>query len=126
MTVRAVIPQLRTTDLDASIEFYVDKLGFALEFRYSDFYAGVNAGGHTIHLKLADARDPSIPFVTAGDHLHLYFEVDNVAAEARRLHASGVQFRHDLADTAWGTREFTITDNQGHLLCFGEIPPAQH
>lgn len=126
MTVRAVIPQLRTTDLDASIEFYVDRLGFALEFRYGDFYAGIKAGDHTIHLKLADARDPSIPFVAAGDHLHLYFQVDDVAAEAQRLRATGVQFRHQLADTAWGTREFTIVDDQGHLLCFGEIPPAQH
>jgi catechol 2,3-dioxygenase-like lactoylglutathione lyase family enzyme len=124
MTLTAVIPQLRTTDLDASIDFYVDKLGFALEFRYSDFYAGITAGGHTIHLKLADARDPSIPFVTTGDHLHLYLEVDDVTGEAQRLRASGVEFHHDLADTAWGTREFTIADDQGHLLCFGQPEPA--
>ena len=34
-----------------------------LEFRYSDFYAGIRAGGQVVHLKLVDTTDPSIDFV---------------------------------------------------------------
>ena len=51
MAVSGVIPQLRTTNLDESIDFYVGKLGLEL---------------------------------------------------------------------AWGTREFFVADNQGHVVCFGQ------
>jgi catechol 2,3-dioxygenase-like lactoylglutathione lyase family enzyme len=120
MTISAITAQLRTTDLDASIDFYVRKLGFELEFRYSDFYAGIGTGGQTIHLKRVDAPDPSIRYVAAGDHLHLYFTTDDVEAEAARLQRNGVTFHHPLADTPWGTREFSIVDDQGHVLYFGQ------
>ncbi len=120
MTVSGVIPQLRTTNLDDSIDFYVSKLGFALEFRYSDFYAGIKVGAHSFHLKLIDSTDPSIAFVSEEGHLHLYFPTDDVDAEAERLRRNGVVLRGDVADTEWGTREFWIQDNQGHVLYFGQ------
>ena len=34
-------PQLLVADIDRSIEFYTKRLGFDLDFRYEDFYAGV-------------------------------------------------------------------------------------
>lgn len=50
MRATAIIPQLRTTDLDASTRFYTEVLGLQLAFRYRDFYAGIRAGEHTFHL----------------------------------------------------------------------------
>jgi hypothetical protein len=44
VSISSVITQLRTTDLDEYREFYVSKIGLSLEFRYEDFYAGINAG----------------------------------------------------------------------------------
>jgi catechol 2,3-dioxygenase-like lactoylglutathione lyase family enzyme len=123
MTVSGVIPQLRTTNLDESIDFYVDTLGFALGFTYSDFYAGIQVDDQTFHLKLVDHVDPSIAFVADGGHLHLYFTTDDVDSEAERLRHKGVVFREDVADTPWGTREFSILDNQGHVLYFGQRVP---
>ncbi len=120
MPVSGVIPQLRTTNLTDSIDFYVSKLGFALAFRYSDFYAGIKVGEQSFHLKLVDSQDPSIAFVSGGGHLHLYFLTSDVDAEAQRLRDNGVTFRADVADTEWGTREFLVQDNDGHTLCFGQ------
>jgi catechol 2,3-dioxygenase-like lactoylglutathione lyase family enzyme len=120
MTVLSVTPQLRTTNLDESIDFYVSRLGFALEFRYDDFYAGIKVGPQSIHLKLVDSRDPSIDFVSDGNHLHLYFATEDVDAEAWRLQRNGVMLREGIVDTDWGTREFWVDDNQGHRLCFGQ------
>ena len=37
MTIVAAIAQLRTTDLDGSIRFYVERLGMKLAFRHEDF-----------------------------------------------------------------------------------------
>ena len=120
MAILGVIPQLRTTSLQESIDFYVARLGFELGFRYRDFYAGIKVGDGSFHLKHVDTRDPSIAFVSEGDHLHLYFPTDDVNALARRLRDNGVVFRREPADTEWGTREFWVDDNQGHRLCFGQ------
>ena len=79
-----VVTQLRTTNLEVSIRFYTETMGFALEFRFQDFYAGIRAGLEVFHLKLVDDPDPSIEFVRNGEHFHLYFESDDVVAEANR------------------------------------------
>lgn len=119
MNVNRVIPQLRTTDLDATIDFYVERLGFALEFRHADFYAGIRIGDGQVHLKRVDDTDSSIDFVRRGDHLHLYFDVDDVDAFASAMKAKAVRFGLDVHDTAWGTRECSVFDDQGHTLYFG-------
>ncbi len=123
MSVTAIIPQLRTPNLDAAIDFYVKKLGFVLDFRFDDFYAGVRVGKCLIHLKLVDEPDPSIDFVAKGEHLHLYFECDDVDARARQYETAGVSFVGSLQSTEWGTREFYVVDRDGHTLCFGQTLP---
>src|SRR5436190_17490833 len=120
MLISSAIAQLRTTDLAASIRFYTLKLGLTLEFQYQDFYAGIRAGGQLFHLKLVDEKDPSIEFVDKGEHFHLYFETSDLAATAAALKRNGVLLEKDVHETAWGTREFVIKDNQGHTLYFGQ------
>ena len=120
MTIKAIAPQLRTTDMASSIAFYTEKLGFEVAFRFEDFYAGIKAGEQTFHLKQVDEPDPSIPFVEVGGHLHLYFETDDVDAVADRLKANGVPLLKDVHDTEWQTREIVLHDDQGHTLYFGQ------
>jgi len=120
MTISGLIPQLRTTDLKSSIAFYTTQLGLQLDFQYEDFYAGIRAGDQLFHLKLVDDPDPSIAFVAAGEHFHLYLQTDDVAATAARFKANGVQLLKDVHETAWGTKEFVITDDQGHTLYVGQ------
>ncbi len=120
MRISGAIPQLRTTDLAASIRFYTAKVGLTLEFQYEDFYAGIRAGHQIFHLKLVDEKDPSIAFVDAGEHFRLYFETEDAEAAADALRRNGVRLVKDVHETAWGTREFAITDDQGHTLYFGE------
>ena len=120
MTITGAIPQLRTTDLVESIRFYTAVVGLTLEFQYEDFYAGIRAGNSVFHLKLVDQKDPSIEFVDQGDHFHLYLETDDAAAAAAAMKKNGVRLEKDVHDTAWGTRECVIKDNQGHTIYFGE------
>ena len=120
MAISGITPQLRTTDLDATIRFYVEKVGLTLEFRYSDFYAGLRAGQHGVHLKLSDERDPSIPFVRAEKHFHLYLSPHDLDAVAARLRAHGVALLQEPADTEWRTRELVFEDDQGHTIYVGQ------
>lgn len=120
MTPRSAIAQLRTTDLAASIRFYTEVLGLDLAFEYGGFYAGLRAGTQMIHLKQVDAADPSVPYVAAGEHLHIYMETDDAAALAAAVEARGVALAKPLHETPWGTREFGLRDDQGHTLYFGQ------
>ena len=120
MQITGVIPQLRTTNLAESIDFYVSRLGATLAFEYEDFYAGIRLGNQVVHLKLVDAQDPSIDFVRAGEHFDLYLQTDDVAAAAEQLQRNGVRIVRAMHETAWDTRELVIEDDQGHTLYFGE------
>jgi uncharacterized glyoxalase superfamily protein PhnB len=120
MQITSVIPQLRTTDLASSIRFYTINLDGTLEFQYQDFYAGIRLGNQVIHLKLIDEQDPSIAFVRTGEHFDLYLATNDIAATAEILQRKGVRLVRELHDTAWGTRELVIEDDQGHTLYFGE------
>jgi catechol 2,3-dioxygenase-like lactoylglutathione lyase family enzyme len=111
-----VVTQLRTTNLEESIRFYTEKMGFALEFRFQDFYAGIRAGLEVFHLKRVDDPDPSIEFVRVGQHFHLYFETDDVVADAKALQSKGVRLRRDVHATEWGARQIVFEDDQGHTL----------
>ena len=120
MQILSAIAQLRTTDLVASIDFYTTKVGLTLAFQHKDFYAGIRAGDQLFHLKLVDEKDPSIAFVDKGEHFHLYLETDDAVAAAEALKRNGVPLVRDVHETAWGTREFVIKDDQGHTLYFGQ------
>jgi catechol 2,3-dioxygenase-like lactoylglutathione lyase family enzyme len=119
--VTGVTPQLRTTDLEASLRFYTETLGMALAFRYQDFYAGISAGSGLFHLKLVDEPDPSIGFARAGEHVHLYLAVDDVRGAAQALEAKGVRLTRGVHETPWGTRELSLEDDQGHSIYLFEI-----
>lgn len=119
-SISSIVPQLRTTDLEGSINFYVNSLGFELDFRYEDFYAGLRVGESQMHLKLVDDPDPAINFVREGGHLHLFLPVADADAEAERLSKLGITPFHGPTSTPWGTREFHITDNQGHVLAYSQ------
>jgi catechol 2,3-dioxygenase-like lactoylglutathione lyase family enzyme len=119
MQISGIIPQLRTTNLERSIDFYTTKIGFSLDFRYEDFYAGLRAGDQVVHLKLIDERDPSIEFVAQGEHFHLYIQTEDAFAAAETLKRNGVELLKDAHRTEWGTVEFIVRDDQGHTLYFG-------
>jgi predicted enzyme related to lactoylglutathione lyase len=119
MSILGIVAQVRTTHIEESIEFYTG-IGFDLEFRYEDFYAGIKAGDQTFHLKLVDEKDPSIDVVARDNHFHLYFETDDVDAMAQQIKTRGIAFHKEIETTPWGTREFYIKDNQGHVLCFSQ------
>jgi len=115
---QTVIPQLRVTDMAASLRFYVDGLGFAEDWRHQ-FEPG-------LPLFVQLTRDGQTLFLTghAGDCQPggaVYFKVPDVDACHRAFVEGGVPIQAIHAaphDTDWGTREMVLIDPDHNRLRF--------
>ena len=108
-TLGGVVPILRVERLDASIGYYVEQLGFQLQWR-SGSVASVG-------------RDRTSLMLSEGDQGHagtwLWIAASDVDALYAELHARGARLRHPPANYPWGSRECQVTDPDGHVLRFG-------
>ena len=112
-----VAPVLQVADLDRSLAFYRDQLGFNLEFAYEGFYASVIRDGCRIHLSCSapPARDQAA--FEAVEHLDACFGVQGVEALASRFAAAGAAFSVPLRSMPYGL-EFYLRDPDGYILGF--------
>ncbi len=106
---------LYTRDLERSLGFYRDRLGFRVVDEYPRSYARLVAprGGGTIAIHVLEPGqwlDPSRGGV------RLYFEVRQLAALCRRLAADGVVFTAPPKRMPWGWQHAYLRDPDGHEL----------
>jgi catechol 2,3-dioxygenase-like lactoylglutathione lyase family enzyme len=109
-------PQLPVTHIERSIEFYTKKLGFSVDFRYEDFYAGIVKDGYSIHLKCSapqgnDGRNK--------EDLDITFSVDSIERFYEELLSKSIDIIQPLRDMPYG-REFYIADPDGNRIAFIE------
>ena len=117
-TFARVTPVLRSFDEAKAREFYVDFLGFTVEFehRFSDnapLYIGLSHGSCFIHV--------SEHYGDASPGAQIRIECDDVNALCKALRAK--DYKHgkpgETGDkTPWGTLEITITDPFHNKLTF--------
>ena len=53
----------------------------------------------------------------------VYLIVDDIAGQYDRAQASGAEILRELADTAYGSREFMARDPEGNIWSFGTYRP---
>jgi catechol 2,3-dioxygenase-like lactoylglutathione lyase family enzyme len=107
-------PILGTREMEESLDFYIQRLGFALAFRDPSDptnYAGVRRDRVELHLQWQNEAEMSTT------RLRLLVEdPDALFAEYRGKQVFGERTR--LVDTPWGTREFALYDPDGNALTF--------
>lgn len=105
----SAVPILRVENLDASVAYYIERLGFELQWRWEPL-ASVGRGRTSIMLSEGDQGQPGTwVWIAAGD-------VDELYAE---LIQRGARVRHPPTNYPWGSRECQVTDPDGHVLRFG-------
>ena len=114
-----IAPVFRVADLDRSLAFYCEKLGFAVEFNFEDLYASVVRDGCHIHLKAEEPLPRGDEALAEEEHLDACVMVTNAAALADGLAAAGVEFAVPPRTMLYG-REFYIRDPDGYILGFVE------
>ena len=104
-------------DVDAALDFYVNRLGFALAQRLGPPFAMVSRGDLTLWLSgpgtsaarpMPDGAQP-VP----GGWNRLVLEVDDLDARAAALRAAGTRLRSDIVSGPGG-RQLLIEDPSGN------------
>jgi len=111
------IPILASLNEEQTIEFYTKKLGFTF---YSSWEGYLMFGRDKIYIHLSPCADAEIAKNT-GCYVNVT-EVDKLYAEYKPLgimHPDG-----DLQVMPWEMKQFSIVDNNGNIIHFGEDMPA--
>ena len=122
--IKTFAPQLLVDDLDKSIKFYSDVLGFSFGPPWGGFYAIGERDGFEVHLKCAPKTAADRTHRQQHEHLDIYAGVVGVDALYETCKAKGATITKPLTSTAWGTRDFYIMDPEGYILAFGESENA--
>jgi len=118
--VRELVPLLFVDDIERSVSFYCDGLGFrlALEARGDDGKLGwcrLERQGAALMLQQACEEDG--PAESRGRGVGFYFICDDADAVHRELLDRGMQL--DPPETAYyGMRQVYLKDPDGYILCF--------
>ena len=114
---------LAVADLNTSVGFYVNQLGFTEDLRVEG-WAFLSRGA--CRLRLGHCPE-SVPMTDVPDHSWFaYLHVRDAAGLYREYRERGVSIWHPLADKPWGMREFAIVTPDGHRIVYGEeLPEAK-
>jgi uncharacterized glyoxalase superfamily protein PhnB len=128
MKMKSLRPVLYVTDIDATIRFYKDTLGFECTNHISGWASLLNYDVE-IMISLPNAHQPfEKPNFTGS----FYFHPDDVnALWANLKDKATIVYR--IENFSYGMREFAIRDNNGYCLQFGneikdpgQVPPPEH
>ncbi|GAA3978024.1 VOC family protein [Mucilaginibacter dorajii] len=72
--IKNMSPLFVVADLEQSIDFYTQKLGFEIDFRYEDFYAGITRDGFSIHLKSGYPANEERTSRHDNEHVNITFQ----------------------------------------------------
>jgi catechol 2,3-dioxygenase-like lactoylglutathione lyase family enzyme len=113
-----ISPVLLSSDLDRSIAYYRDRLGFECE-KHNDVVATATRDEQTILLAKTDAE--IVPHWHVVEKMwNAYIRVDDVDAIYAELQARGAGIDYTIYDAPHGFREFGVQDPDGHDIAFGQ------
>ena len=110
-------------DINASCDFFTEKLGFAVDFIYGNppFYGQVVRDNARLALRLV-CEPVFVGDIRQREHLLSAAITVDTADEIKQLflgfQAAGVRFHQTLKKQPWGARNFIVVDPDGNLILF--------
>lgn len=128
MALQSFYPVLMAEDVEESIHFYTEHMGFEPTFE-SEWYVSLKHRENPAYeLAVLSGTHETIPDGFRGDRasgLLLNFEVSDAKAEYERLKEAGLQIVLPLRDEAFGQRHFIGAGPGGIMLdVIEEIEPS--
>ena len=125
-TISKLTPNLVVADVDRSVAFYRDVLGFEVQITVPEaspfVFAAVTHGNVEVFLNARDvavAEYPAFMDRPVGGTLTLFMEVSGVEAAHEAL-AAKVQIVMPLEKKWYGSTEFAFLDPDGYVITFAE------
>ena len=123
-----VVPILFVRDVTKAAAFYVDRLGFQIDFLHGNppFYASVSRDRSCLHLRFV--RDPNFAALAAREESLILatIEVRHVKALFAEYEGRGVEFSQPLVRQAWGGIDFHVRDLDGNVISFVEYRDSEN
>ncbi len=111
VSLQSFYPVLMVDDVEASVRFYADRMGFEKTFE-SDWYVSLRHRERSAYeLAVLSSVHETIPEGFRGERaggLLLNFEVSDAKAEYERLKGAGLRVVLPLRDEAFGQRHFVV------------------
>jgi len=127
MKLENIHPVLAVNDIDDTIRFYRDVLGFACVNRL-DSWAALSRDNVEVMISLPNAHEPFEKPTLTGS---IYFNTTDVDALWQQI-KDKARVVYPIENFFYGMREFAIRDNNGYILQFGQeisdpaqIPPPE-
>jgi catechol 2,3-dioxygenase-like lactoylglutathione lyase family enzyme len=112
-TFTRAVPVLASLNLDETVEFYTQKLGFTVDFQYPN-YLGLKRDNLQLHFWLCSDRH-------IAENTSCYVYVQDITPLHEEYKTAGVIHPNgDLTEQTYGMRDFAIVDGHGNLIRFGE------
>lgn len=110
---KQVLPTLQVSDINKTIDFFIQKLGFTLCFVWGEptTYAGVGLGDVMIHL----AKFPADKI----ERSEVNFVVNDANALYKMHQENDVPIRVPIGDREYGLRDYGVSDPDGNQIGFG-------
>jgi len=107
------VPILASLNAEETIKFYTEKLGFTFHNNWDGYLI---FSLDNVHLHLWPTNDPEVPKAT-GCYINVT-EVDKLYAKYEPLGI--VHPKGKLEVKPWEMKQFSILDNNGNIIHFGE------
>ncbi len=117
--IKKMSPLFLVAEINRSIEFYIKELGFEVDFRYEDFYAGIIKDGYSIHLKVSKSSIRKGENKKDNEDIDITFSVTNIEYLYEKLKNQSVEVVQSLRNMPYG-KEFFVADPDGNIIAFLE------
>ncbi len=121
-TLTGISPVLLVADLERSVAYYRDRLGFTCA-TYGDppDFATADREGATLLLALAEDASRLVPHWRIVDKMwNVYIRCDDADALYAEVQERGAGIDYTIYDAPHGFREFGVQDPDGHDIAFGQ------
>ena len=116
-------PILMVHDIEATANFYKDKLGF----HYHRFWGEppgfciLHRGAFSVMINRVDVVTKLLPnHVLSKNYWDIYFWTNDVRTLKDEFESNGVVLFQPLTEKGYGVLEFEIKDINGYIIAFGE------
>ena len=121
-----IFPSFRYEDAPGAIGWLNKAFGFEKQFmvpgkKTTVAHAQLRLGAGMIMMGSAGKPDPTNPW--AAERYGTYVVVADIDVHYARAKAAGAKIERPLADTEYGSREYSARDWDGHLWSFGTYDP---